>query len=80
MPDSMHTVSEVEAVLLRDCSEYVHVYFIIVSDCLILAGDILRIANETGLNITDIQEALLNFTSITDLLRPGELSKLLLQV
>ncbi|XP_029354215.1 aggrecan core protein-like isoform X2 [Echeneis naucrates] len=27
-------------------------------------------ANETGLNITDIQEALVNMTSITDLLRP----------
>ncbi|XP_060900352.1 aggrecan core protein-like [Labrus mixtus] len=33
--------------------------------------DILLIANETGLNITDIQKALLNQTSIIDLLRPA---------
>ncbi|XP_034535287.1 aggrecan core protein-like, partial [Notolabrus celidotus] len=33
--------------------------------------DILLIANETGLNIRDIQEALLNQTSLTDLLRPA---------
>ncbi|XP_065808430.1 aggrecan core protein [Labrus bergylta] len=33
--------------------------------------DILLIANETGLNITDIQKALLKQTSIIDLLRPA---------
>ncbi|XP_056876033.1 aggrecan core protein-like [Takifugu flavidus] len=32
--------------------------------------DLLIIANETGLNITDIEEAILNITSITELLRP----------
>ncbi|CAB1339124.1 unnamed protein product, partial [Coregonus sp. 'balchen'] len=32
--------------------------------------DILLLANETGLNITEIEEALVNLTSITDLLRP----------
>ncbi|XP_047435769.1 aggrecan core protein-like isoform X2 [Mugil cephalus] len=40
-------------------------------DAYCFRADILLIANETGLNITDIQEALLNQTSITDLLRPG---------
>ncbi|KAM9422327.1 aggrecan core protein-like isoform 1-T2 [Salvelinus alpinus] len=32
--------------------------------------DILLLANETGLNITEIEESLVNLTSITDLLRP----------
>uniref|UniRef100_H3BX88 Aggrecan a n=1 Tax=Tetraodon nigroviridis TaxID=99883 RepID=H3BX88_TETNG len=32
--------------------------------------NLLIIANETGLNITDIQEAILNITSISELLRP----------
>ncbi|KAF1393233.1 hypothetical protein PFLUV_G00036410 [Perca fluviatilis] len=40
-------------------------------DAYCFRADILLIANETGLNITDIQEALLNLTSITDLLRPA---------
>ncbi|KAM9860917.1 neurocan core protein-like isoform 2-T2 [Aulostomus maculatus] len=33
--------------------------------------DILLIANETGLNVTEIEEALLNLTSVTDLLGPA---------
>lgn len=35
--------------------------------------DLLVIANETGLNITDIQKAILNVTSITELLRPSKI-------
>uniref|UniRef100_H3C5H2 Aggrecan core protein n=1 Tax=Tetraodon nigroviridis TaxID=99883 RepID=H3C5H2_TETNG len=34
--------------------------------------NLLIIANETGLNITDIQEAILNITSISELLRPSK--------
>ncbi|XP_058486379.1 aggrecan core protein-like isoform X1 [Solea solea] len=41
-------------------------------DAYCFRADIFLIANETGLNITDIQEALLNLTSITDLLMPVE--------
>ncbi|XP_029945378.1 aggrecan core protein-like [Salarias fasciatus] len=33
--------------------------------------DIQQIANESGLNITDIEEAVVNMTSITDLLKPA---------
>ncbi|XP_067463879.1 aggrecan core protein-like isoform X2 [Thunnus thynnus] len=40
-------------------------------DAYCFRADILLIANETGLNITDIQEALLNLTTVTDLLRPA---------
>lgn len=47
--------------------------FSIINCHLILTVDLLLIANETGLNTTDIQEALLNTTLITDLLRPGEI-------
>lgn len=68
----MLTVSEVHVRLLSQGLVLLAV-FIIVNCCLILTADLLLIANETGLNITDIQEALLNVTSITDLLRPGEL-------
>ncbi|XP_028258035.1 aggrecan core protein-like [Parambassis ranga] len=39
-------------------------------DAYCFRADLQLIANETGLNITDIQEALINLTSITDLLRP----------
>uniref|UniRef100_A0A667Z9M0 Aggrecan core protein n=1 Tax=Myripristis murdjan TaxID=586833 RepID=A0A667Z9M0_9TELE len=39
-------------------------------DAYCFKADILLIANETGLNITEVQEALFNLTSITDLLRP----------
>lgn len=45
---------------------------IIYLHCLIFTADIQLIANETGLNITEIEEALLNLTSATHLLRPGE--------
>lgn len=55
---------------------HMNLSLIFISHCLIPTGDILLIANETGLNITDIQEALLNLTSVTDLLRPGKLNKL----
>uniref|UniRef100_A0A3B4V8X5 Aggrecan core protein n=1 Tax=Seriola dumerili TaxID=41447 RepID=A0A3B4V8X5_SERDU len=40
-------------------------------DAYCFRADVLLIANETGLNITDIQEILLNLTAITDLLRPA---------
>ncbi|XP_056240571.1 aggrecan core protein-like isoform X1 [Seriola aureovittata] len=40
-------------------------------DAYCFRADVLLIANETGLNITDIQEVLLNLTAITDLLRPA---------
>ncbi|XP_061594624.1 aggrecan core protein-like isoform X2 [Cololabis saira] len=40
-------------------------------DAYCFRADIQLIANETGLNITDIQEALINLTSVTDLLRPA---------
>ncbi|KAM4593166.1 aggrecan core protein-like [Odontesthes bonariensis] len=40
-------------------------------DAYCFRADVWLIANETGLNITDIQEALLNQTSVTDLLRSG---------
>ncbi|KAG8001162.1 Aggrecan core protein [Nibea albiflora] len=39
-------------------------------DAYCFRADLLLIANETGLNITDIREALVNLTSITELLRP----------
>ncbi|XP_070687645.1 aggrecan core protein-like [Pempheris klunzingeri] len=40
-------------------------------DAYCFRAEALLIANETGLNITDIQEALINLTSVTDLLRPA---------
>ncbi|KAF7659654.1 hypothetical protein LDENG_00294270 [Lucifuga dentata] len=40
-------------------------------DAYCLKADVELIANETGLNITEIEEALVNLTIITDLLRPG---------
>ncbi|XP_053180581.1 aggrecan core protein-like [Scomber japonicus] len=40
-------------------------------DAYCFRADITLIANETGMNITEIQEALVNLTSITDLLRPA---------
>ncbi|KAM6942960.1 aggrecan core protein-like [Xenentodon cancila] len=40
-------------------------------DAYCFRADIQLIANETGLNITDIQQALINLTSVTDLLRPA---------
>lgn len=45
--------------------------YIVISFLLILTADPLLIANETGLNITDIQEALLNLTFISAL-KPGK--------
>lgn len=71
MPDLMHTVSEVKALFLSK-GLILLIFFFMINYCLILTADLLLIANETGLNITDIQEALVNLTSITDLLRPGE--------
>ncbi|KAM3626178.1 uncharacterized protein V6R79_024149 [Siganus canaliculatus] len=41
-------------------------------DAYCFRADLLLIANETGLNITDIQDALINLTSITHLLRPAD--------
>ncbi|KAM9764581.1 uncharacterized protein ACNS7B_019324 [Menidia menidia] len=40
-------------------------------DAFCFRADVLLIANETGLNVTDIQQALLNRSSVTDLLRSG---------
>lgn len=71
MPDLMHTVSEVNVLFLSK-GLILLIFFFMINYCLILTADLLLIANETGLNITDIQEALVNLTSITDLLRPGE--------
>ncbi|CAJ1050064.1 aggrecan core protein-like [Xyrichtys novacula] len=42
-------------------------------DAYCLRVDVQLIANETGLNVSDIQEALLNLTSAADLLRPAGL-------
>lgn len=46
------------------------IYILIIGFSLILTADPLLIANETGLNITDIQEVLINLTSIITL-KPG---------
>lgn len=43
------------------------------TDLFIATVDLLIIANETGLKITDIEVAILNITSITDLLRPSKI-------
>lgn len=75
-PDLMHTVSEVNTWLLSKgvIFSFTHSHsFVILSRCLIRTADLLLIAKETGLNITEIQEALLNLTSITYLLRPGKI-------
>lgn len=48
---------------------FIHSFF----HSFIVTVDLLIIANETGLNITDIQEAILNITSITELLRPSKI-------
>ncbi|CAG5848648.1 unnamed protein product [Menidia menidia] len=52
---------------LRDPTETYDVYCFIEK----MTADVLLIANETGLNVTDIQQALLNRSSVTDLLRSG---------
>lgn len=72
IPNLMLTVLEVNDWQL---SEGLNILFTLsIINChLILTVDLLLIANETGLNTTDIQEALLNITLITDLLRPGKL-------
>lgn len=72
IPNLMLTVSEVNDWQL---SEGLNIWFTfsIINCGLILTVDLLLIANETGLNTTDIQEALLNITLITDLLRPGKI-------